>query len=271
MKITILTDNISEDENLKNEWGFSVLIEYNGKKILLDAGQSDAFTKNAARLNFDIGSVDIAVLSHAHYDHTNGLPEFFRLNSTAPVYISRDFGENCYHKMWIFYKYIGIKKGLLKKYENRFIRASGIQQVADGIHLLGHNTPGLKSKGAAAKLYIKRNGHFGPDDFTHEQSLIFDTPKGLVIFNSCSHAGADNIVSEVSRAFPDKKIYSILGGFHLFRMPDSEVLAFAERLRALDVQKIYTGHCTGQHAFELLHDTLGDRAEQLKVGRVIEF
>lgn len=88
--------------------------------------------------------------------------------------------------------------------------------------------------------------------------------------NSCSHGGADNIVKEIQQAFPNKKIYAILGGFHLYKTPDSRVRDFANRLRELDVQKIYTGHCTGDRAYEILKDVLGDRAEQMYTGLEIE-
>ena len=88
--------------------------------------------------------------------------------------------------------------------------------------------------------------------------------------NSCSHGGADNIVKEIEATFPGKKIYAILGGFHLFRYKDEVVRAFAECLRELDVQKIYTGHCTGNRAFEILHEVLGDRAEQMRCGMTIK-
>jgi len=70
--------------------------------------------------------------------------------------------------------------------------------------------------------------------------------------------------------FNGKKIYAMLGGFHLYRTSDSQVRAFAERLRKLDVQKIYTGHCTGDHAYEILHEVLGDRAQQMYTGMEIE-
>ena len=86
--------------------------------------------------------------------------------------------------------------------------------------------------------------------------------------NSCSHAGADNIVKEIEATFPGKKIYALLGGFHLFRYKDDVVRAFAERLRALDVQKIYTGHCTGDRAYAILHDVLGDRVQQMRCGMI---
>jgi 7,8-dihydropterin-6-yl-methyl-4-(beta-D-ribofuranosyl)aminobenzene 5'-phosphate synthase len=122
----------------------------------------------------------------------------------------------------------------------------------------------------AAGLSVKENGRYRYDSFDHEQSLVFDTPEGLFVMNSCSHAGADNIVKEVEATFPGKKIYGILGGFHLYRYKDEAVYAFAKRLLELDVQKIYTGHCTGSRAFEILHEVLGERACQMFTGMSIE-
>ena len=122
----------------------------------------------------------------------------------------------------------------------------------------------------AAGLSVKENGKYRYDSFDHEQSLVFDTPHGLFVMNSCSHAGADNIVKEIEATFPGKKIYALLGGFHLFRYKDEKVRAFAERLHELDVQHIYTGHCTGNRAYEILRGILGNRAQQMFTGLTIE-
>lgn len=270
MKITILVDNNTYKQTLTPEWGLSVFIENGGKKILLDAGQSDKFSLNAQFLEVDLTKVDAGVLSHNHYDHTNGLDTFFEINKTAKVYVRKAFKESCYHKHWFFYEYIGMKKGWLTVYKNRFEFVDGDYKLFDGVYLIPHKTPGLEKIGKAAHFAVKRDGHFVTDTFNHEQSLVFDTPKGLVIMNSCSHAGADNIIKEILETFPGKKIYAILGGFHLFRMKDSEVKAFAQRLKELDVQKIYTGHCTGDHAFEILEKELGDKVKQLYTGMILE-
>ena len=72
MKATVIVDN-KKSEDLKGEWGLCIYIEYNGQNILLDAGASDLFAENAARLGMDLKAVDAAVLSHAHYDHANGM------------------------------------------------------------------------------------------------------------------------------------------------------------------------------------------------------
>lgn len=108
-----------------------------------------------------------------------------------------------------------------------------------------------------------------PDSFQHEQTLIFETEKGLAVFSSCSHAGADNIIREVLDAFPGKKVCTLVGGFHLFRSSPEDVRAFAGRLRATGVEKIYTGHCTGEAAFQILREELGEQAVQLRTGMEI--
>ena len=86
MKITVLVDNLRNGP-LKGEWGLSFLIEYEKWKILLDTGASGLFARNARRLGIDLGEVDHAVLSHAHYDHSDGMSAFFRENDHAALYI----------------------------------------------------------------------------------------------------------------------------------------------------------------------------------------
>ena len=50
MKATVIVDNIS-DNSINGEWGLSIYIEYEDKKILLDAGASSLFVENASKLN----------------------------------------------------------------------------------------------------------------------------------------------------------------------------------------------------------------------------
>jgi 7,8-dihydropterin-6-yl-methyl-4-(beta-D-ribofuranosyl)aminobenzene 5'-phosphate synthase len=278
MKIQVLIDNIASccgSRKLFGEWGLSVYVEFEGKRYLLDTGASHLFAKNAGVMGVDLSKVDIGILSHAHFDHSDGMARFFALNKNAPFYLRKGAGENCYHThkligRFAYHEYIGIHKGFLKRFADRIRFAEGDMQIAPNVYLVPHKTPGLEAIGERAHLSVKENGKYRCDSFDHEQSLVFDTPKGLFVMNSCSHGGADNIVKEIEATFPDKNIYAILGGFHLFRYKDEVVRAFAERLRELDVQKIYTGHCTGNRAFEILHEVLGDRAEQMRCGMIIE-
>ncbi len=270
MKATVLTDNI-KNGSLKGEWGLSVYIEYGEKKILLDAGASGLFYKNAESLGLSIPDVDFAVLSHAHYDHSDGMLKFFEINSKAKLYLRESCKENCYGKKLIFSKYIGIKKGLLEKYKGRLEFVGDKTELYPGVYLLGHTTPNLEAIGKREGMYQKIEKKWQTDDFSHEQSLVFRTDKGLVIFNSCCHGGADNIIKEVAKAFEGENIYAMIGGFHLFNKSAEIVEAFAKRVNETGIKKVYTGHCTGDKAYKILKKELGESLNQLKVGLVMEF
>ncbi|MDO5541170.1 MAG: MBL fold metallo-hydrolase [Eubacteriales bacterium] len=269
MKATVLVDNISK-EGICGEWGLSIYIEYQGKNILLDAGASDLFLKNADKIGKKIENVDYAVLSHAHYDHADGMETFFKHNKKALFYLQKGCEENCYHKKWIFKKYIGLPKGILEKYKDRIVFASGDYKLCPGVSLIPHKTPGLDKAGRKNKMLIRTKDGWKADDFSHEQSLVFDTPEGLVIFNSCSHGGADNIINEVKATYPDRNIRALIGGFHIYKRTEEEVRELARRIKDTGIGEIYTGHCTGKHSYDILKEELGDIAHQLSAGLKIE-
>lgn len=269
LSLKILTDNNAVPP-LTGEWGLSVSLEYRGRRILLDTGASDLFTKNAAALGVDLSAVEYGVLSHAHYDHANGLPAFFAANERANFYLRKGSGEDCYSRHLFYRKYIGILPGTLARFADRIKFVGGAYPLFEGATLLGHTSPGLAAVGKKAGMSRKRGGRYLADDFSHEQSLVLETQKGLVILNSCCHGGADRIIRETAEAFPGKHIYAILGGFHLFLSSKKEVLSFAERVKETGIERVITGHCTGERAYRLLQSCLGDRLEQLQVGYTLE-
>lgn len=270
MLARVLIDNNTRNE-WKAEWGLAIYIEYNGYRILLDAGTTHLFAENADFMGVDLGRVDFGVLSHAHYDHSDGLDAFFEKNKNAKFYLRKSCSENCYSKKGeTELSYIGIKEGYLEKFADRFEYVDGDADVVQGVTLLPHKTAGLEKIGEHAGMYVKIRGQWQPDAFEHEQSLVFDTEKGLVIFNSCSHGGADNIINEVKNTWPDKKIHMYVGGLHLFRSSDEEVLELAEGIKQTGIEHVYTGHCTGERAMELLKAKLGDVIGELYTGLEIE-
>ena len=95
MKIWTLMENTAAEGNFCAEHGLSFYIETKKHKILFDAGQTEAFAENSKKLGIDLNQVDVAVLSHGHYDHGGGLLRFLELNEKAPVYVSPGaFGEH---------------------------------------------------------------------------------------------------------------------------------------------------------------------------------
>ena len=264
MKIKVLMDNISSGE-LAGEWGLSILIEYEGKKILLDTGASGAFAENAEKMGIDLAEVDFAVLSHAHYDHSDGMEAFFAVNDHAPLYIRKACQENCYSDDDGVMKYVGIHEGWLEKYRDRLVRVDGEYSPCPGVKLLPHSLD-MKEAGLKARMYVKELDTFFPELFQHEQSLVFEVEDGLVIFNSCCHGGVENIIEEVRAAYGGRKIIGIVGGFHLYKTSAEDVRRLAGRLQESGVEFIVTGHCTGDEAFGILHEVLGEKVRQMYAG-----
>lgn len=263
---TVLIDNIAA-EPLVSEWGLAVYIEHNGRRLLLDAGSTGAFAENAERLSIDLSAVDCAVLSHAHYDHGDGFPAFFVRNSAAPLYLRSGSAECCYSGEGEQRHYIGLRRGFIAEYSDRLRFADGVCSLWEGAYLVPHLSD-LSSLGGAAHLYTLDGEEYKPDSLSHEQSLVFDTEKGLVVFNSCCHGGGDIICSEAQQAL-GKPVHALVGGLHLFRSADADIRAAARRLSG--IPHIYTGHCTGDHAFTLLKEELGGGVEQIFTGMRIEF
>lgn len=268
--LTVIVDNIPSGE-LKGEWGLSILAEYAGKKILADTGASELFAENLKKLGFSIEDIDYAALSHAHYDHGNGMPRFFRDNEKAKFYLRETAEENCYHRKFLLNFYIGLPKGVLTDYADRIERISGDYELFDGAYLIPHKTPGLEKIGRREKMFRRTQAGWKPDDFSHEQSLVLDTEKGLVIINCCSHGGAVNIINEVKSTFPEKHVYGLIGGFHLFNKSSEEVRSVAEEIKKTGIDFVCTGHCTKDRAYEIMKEVLGERLSQLHVGRKMEF
>ncbi len=277
MKITVLIENSSECE-LAKEHGLSLLIETEDKKILLDSGCSELFADNADKLNIDLTDVDFAVLSHGHFDHSGGFDSFFEKNPQAPLY-ARIGADGIYYSPNGGFHEIGIPQRVLE-FTDRIVYVSDNREICEGVYLIGHNTPDMQKIGEKVRLYKDKNGEIVPDDFAHEQSLIFDTPKGLIIFNSCSHGTVANIIRETKEYFVDKPIYAYVGGLHMMgktpegkeicAFTDEEINALCDIIRNENIAYLCTGHCTTLDGFDKVKNRLGDTAVKLTTGLVFE-
>lgn len=165
--------------------------------MLLDAGHSGKFARNAEKLGVDLSRVDTAVLSHGHYDHADGWTCFF-LKSR----ISRPGPPAALSPQYHAERYIGLKGELLERFQGRFLLDDGPVDLGDGLWLI-------------------------PDGVDHEQSLVVDTEQGLAVFNSCSHAGAGHIAKDILARFPGKKIAAYVGGLHLMGATGTDSLGTA--------------------------------------------
>lgn len=278
IKIVTLIENHTEDE-LVCEHGLSFYIEFNDKTYLLDAGQSDLFATNAERLGIDLTKVSKAVLSHAHYDHAGGFKAFTECNSYAEVYMQRAAENQCFSEKADGIKDIGIPQEVRNALKGRICYVDKDTKIDEGVYLIAHHTDGLSERGKQMHMLLQScGGEKRFDDFSHEQSLVFELPEGLVVLNSCCHGGVDLILEEVIRAFGGKKVLAMIGGFHLMgsdgpdsmRESEKQVRLLAKKLLSMQVEKLYTGHCTGTRAFPVLKEVLGEKLELLVTGKTIE-
>ena len=130
LEMTVLIDNVAAAP-LAGEWGLSILITADHRRILLDTGSGNLFARNAECLGIDLDSVDTGVLSHAHYDHADGLDTFFSLNRKAPFLIREGTRENCYGIKDGELEYIGVQSGILERYQGRIQYVRAVFEVDD--------------------------------------------------------------------------------------------------------------------------------------------
>lgn len=278
MKITVLIENTAPSQELAAEHGLSLGIEYRGGYYLLDTGSSGAFALNAERLRFPLDKVDACFLSHGHYDHAGGLSAFFDRNAQAVVYAMEGACDTFYSGDGEKRHPIGIPGPVLQRLPGRISTVKELTQCRPGIWLLPHSTPGLESVGAAKKLYREVDGGVRPDDFSHEMTVVFETERGLLLFNSCCHGGLQTVLEEAARAFPGQKLYGFVGGLHMkgsrngqeiCTFTREELQAVADAAAARDLEAVYTGHCTGGVAYALLEPVMGQRLHGMTTGQTI--
>ncbi len=262
MKISVLCENTSCNEDIIAEHGLSLFIETKTHKILFDMGKSDVFLKNAERMGIDLCSVDVAVISHGHYDHGGGLTTFLKVNKTAPVYINKNAFGDYYNAE---NKYIGLDKEIMSSH--RLILTDN-ECVIDGeLSLFSCNE---KKRSFVTDTYGLTELHGGasvPDNFLHEQYLLIKEDGKRVLVSGCSHKGILNIAEWFA---PDV----LVGGFHFMKLDtekekDRKVLELAAGKMLEGFTGYYTGHCTGEKQYDYLKKLMGERLGYAAAGAEI--
>lgn len=232
IQITALVENTSADPRLGAEHGLSLYIETGAHHILFDMGQTALYAANARALGVDLAGVDLAVLSHGHYDHGGGLAHFLAANPGAPVYLSRYAFEPHYHGST---KNIGLEPALAQNLRLRFTGET--TPLGDGLTLYACNARPRRHDLGSFGLTTVRDGAFVAEDFRHEQYLLIEQAGKRVLISGCFHKG---ILDLVEWFRPDV----LVGGFHFSKLPLDETLA--GYARALDRSSTVFYLSTGQ-------------------------
>jgi 7,8-dihydropterin-6-yl-methyl-4-(beta-D-ribofuranosyl)aminobenzene 5'-phosphate synthase len=255
-RVTILYDAFSDNKSVAKDWGFSALVEHDGKRILFDTGNNAAtFEHNVNAIGVDLSKLDFVVISHRHTDHTTGLKYLLSVNPNIPVYAPMEsFGIFGGAAPATLIKPVSSLPQRMRYYDGKypdkiltgypwsggnFVLVDKLTEISPGIFLV------LTISKTAGTLELR------------ELSLVLQGPDGLSVIVGCSHPGIEEILQAASAVGPH--VHFLCGGLHLVSTPETEIDRLVDSLKnKWKLEKVAPGHCTGEPAFLRLQKAFGD-------------
>ena len=278
VKIIVLAeDSVLYESPYLGQHGVSFLLDgisgKTRKNILIDVGQnSEALLHNMKIMGISPSIIDAVILTHCHYDHTQGITNMVRHigKKDLPVIAHTDifrlhFMTEPYHR------HVGIMPGDSK---DEIERAGGsISLSKEPVVIM----PGIMTTGEIPRrndfervgiaLKTIENKNIVDDRMLDDNSLIANVKnRGLVIITGCSHAGIVNIANYAKEIAGVNTIEAIIGGLHLVDADDDVINRTVEELDVMNVSWISAGHCTGFKAQARMYRTFGERFSPLHTG-----
>jgi len=266
-RVTILYDAFGKSPELTRDWGFSALVEYSGKRILLDTGNNaQIFEHNLKALKVDLRKLDFVVISHRHADHTSGLSYLLRVNPAVKIYTPDEpFGLFARGVPNDFYRKAESLSNEMRYFNGRppetlaagtpwpqanFVPVSAVTEVAPGMFLV----PTISQTPGTLEL--------------REVSLVIRSAAGLIVVDGCSHAGVEKILDAATKI--DPHVHILFGGLHLVKASDADIQRVSSALHdQWKLDYIAPGHCTGEPTFAVLQRTFADRYIYAGLGTVV--
>jgi len=278
VKLTVLLDNNTFiDRYFLGEPGVSYFIEADGQKVLFDVGYSDAFIRNALKLNINLLDVDIIVLSHGHLDHTWGLfplIQFFtegiieqrgvnhpRLVAHPAVFTSR--------KMRALPE-IGslLNDDKLRSFFDLKLSLEPVQ-LTERLFFLGQIERVTNYEAQKPMGSIVENELESDDNLLDDSAIVYKSDNGLVIISGCSHSGICNIVEFARKVCDEQRVVDIIGGFHLLNPSRKQLTGTIKYLSSVKPSAIHACHCTDLSSKIAMSRSL--EIKEVGVGMVLEY
>jgi len=260
IRITTLSENTA-NYGFIGEWGLSILVEADGKKILMDSGPSISTVYNADRMGIDLTGISTIVLSHGHADHTGGLLDVLKKSNGAAVIAHPDIWTSKYaQRNRDDFQYIGIpfSRKELESCGARFIFSGKPVSIAEHITTTGEIEMLTDYEIIDGNLFVKDAGQMLPDKLADDLALVIDTEYGLVVILGCAHRGLINTLRHAQKITRKELIYAVIGGTHLFRADEERIERTIVELKDMGIQKLGVSHCTGFAASARLAQEFAD-------------
>lgn len=268
MKIVNLVENTEGAPGCGATHGLSFYVETPNHRALVDAGPSDLIVKNAAALGVDLSGVDTAVVSHGHYDHSDGLPAFSKINTHAKIYFRKGAEADYCSVSGGPLHYIGMDPAA--KVLPNSVWLTEDTRIDDELFIFG-GISGRRAWPEGNRALLKRTSEgVMQDAFDHEQCLVVTEGARRVLLSGCAHNGILNILDrfhELLGSWPD----AVFSGFHMMQ-PDAlsarQVAIVEDTARALAKlpTAFYTCHCTGLPAYGIMKGIMGERLHYAHTG-----
>ena len=265
MKLTVLVDNNTYiDRYYYGEPAVSYYLEDEDIKLLFDVGYSDIYLKNALAMGIDLSGIDKIAISHGHNDHTRGLlflPEF---KHDVQIVAHPDTFK---HKI-----YQGEDIGsplsfdeLKEKYTLRLSKEA--IKLSNNITYLGEIPISQDFEQRYAIGECLSEDGYRKDTMLDDSAIVYKCDKGLFVITGCSHSGICNIIEYAKKVCCDKRIYGVIGGFHLFEN-DDRLQATIDYLDKNKIELLYPCHCVSLEAKIAMANKL--KINEVGVGLVLE-
>lgn len=275
LTLTCVVDNHAQPgSDLRNEHGLAFWITSEAGPVLFDTGQTGAvLLHNLAALGLAAPTLKALALSHAHYDHTGGLPALAeQLAPDLPLYANSDLLRER------FSQHDGIRRAIGLSVDANWLQTHFTlhlddhpQQILPGVWTTGAITARPHPGGYAAHHEIRAGTGYAPDPYRDDLSLVLESARGLVVVCGCCHAGLLNTLEHVQRLFAPP-IVAVVGGTHLAATAEDALAHIARTLHSWGtLRRIYLNHCSGEKATHVLRQVMGnDTVHPCPAGTILD-
>jgi 7,8-dihydropterin-6-yl-methyl-4-(beta-D-ribofuranosyl)aminobenzene 5'-phosphate synthase len=276
LKVTVLSTMLAGDPGRGiGEWGFAALLEADGRRLLIDTGaRAETVHKNALELGVDLSTIDEAVITHNHSDHTGGLltlrRELMKKNPRALARVHVGRGILLSRRTPDGREANGLLP-LLPEYEasgGKIVEHASPEQLLPGVWLTGPVPRVYPERNWSGSLRLQTPSGPAEDTLPEDSSIVVETASGLVVVSGCGHAGIVNTLEYARKAIRAQPIHAAIGGFHLFAADDERLDWTAAKLKEMGIGHLLGAHCTGIEAVFRLRDKAGLSRKTAVVGTV---
>jgi len=274
MKVTCVVDNaVCDHSSFWGEHGLAFLIETkSGSMLLFDTGRSGTvLLHNLELLDVEPEAISALAISHAHHDHTGGLPALLDRVAGIPLYAHPDLFRERFSRREESLKSVGLP--LEREALDRWLvfqLSAEPTEILPGVWTTGEITDRAEPEGRSPHHLVRGVEGWEPDPYRDDTALVLETRRGLVVLCGCCHAGLLNTLAHVRRTF-GVDITAVAGGTHLLQADEAHLRHVIEVLRELGLPRLYLNHCTGRRACFILAQAFGERAAPCPAGTRLDF